>query len=385
MSAPWWADGGPTPDDELRLDGASLSELARAHGTPLYVVSRRLALAQVERLREALPGARIHYAMKANRCRALLDALRPACLADACSPREVALALEVGWPREDISFTAGNLSDRDLDALIAMGVHVNLDARSAIRRYAARGGRGPIGLRVDPGVVVGYGHDPKVTYGNTKFGFLAEDVPEAAALAASLDLEVDTLHCHAGWGLQEPDAARMDEAFARLASLARALPTVRVVNVGGGLGARQRAEDAPLALGTWAASVRRHLGAWQVACEPGTWVVARAGVLLAEVVQVERKGDVTWVGLDAGHNVNVYAAHYGIPMEIVPVARPNAACDTTVHVAGNLNEAGDVFARDRRLPALAEGELVALLPAGAYGATMASDHCLRGGVSEIAV
>jgi len=81
----------------------------------------------------------------------------------------------------------------------------------------------------------------------------------------------------------------------------------------------------------------------------------------------------------------MYAAHYGIPLEIVPLARPDAVTDTLASVAGNLNESGDVFARDRLLPRLAEGDRVALLPAGAYGATMASDHCLRGGVREVLV
>jgi diaminopimelate decarboxylase len=159
------------------------------------------------------------------------------------------------------------------------------------------------------------------------------------------------------------------------------------VNVGGGLGARQRAADVPLALETWAAALRRHFGPLgvRIVCEPGTFLVATAGVLICEVTSVERKGETLWVGLDAGHNVNVYAAHYGIPLEIVPLARPDAPADTVASVAGNLNEAGDVFARGRLLPALGEGELVALLPAGAYGATMASDHCLRGGVAEVLV
>lgn len=318
--------------------------------------------------------------MKANRFPPLLDALREAGAgADACSPREVELALARGWKPDEVSFNAGMLSDRDMARVAETGVHVTLDSFSAIRRWPRPG---PIGLRVDPAVRAGYGLDPKVVYGDAKFGVRLADVPDAVALAASRGLVVDRIHAHLGWGLQAGDAAAVDAAFASVARVARGL---RAVNIGGGLGARQREADAPLALEVWASAIRRHLGGFEVQCEPGTWVVARAGVLICEVTTVERKGDVTWVGLDAGHNVNVYAAHYGIPLEVVPVSRPLAPATTRCNLAGNLNEAGDVFARDTMLPALEEGELVALLPAGAYGATMASDHCLRGNVGEMMV
>ncbi|MFM2128562.1 MAG: diaminopimelate decarboxylase [Pseudomonadota bacterium] len=83
--------------------------------------------------------------------------------------------------------------------------------------------------------------------------------------------------------------------------------------------------------------------------------------------------------------MNVYAAHYGLELEIVPVADPMAPAVVATNVAGNVNEAGDVFARNRMLPALREGDLVALLPAGAYGSSMASNHCLRGSFAEVLV
>ena len=237
---------------------------------------------------------------------------------------------------------------------------------------------------LDPGVEVGYGHDPKVVYGNAKFGFPVADLPAALDSARAAGLVPDVLHMHCGWGLQIGDLAAFDAAMARLEH-AVAVAGVRKVNVGGGLGARQRASDAPLPLADWADVLRRRFAGLEIHCEPGTFVVAHAGVLLCEVTQVEAKAGVTWVGLDAGHNVNVYAAHYGIPMDLVRLDQPEAPATTVVNVAGNLNEAGDVFARGRALPALGEGDLVALLPAGAYGSAMASDHCMRGEVREVVV
>jgi diaminopimelate decarboxylase len=89
--------------------------------------------------------------------------------------------------------------------------------------------------------------------------------------------------------------------------------------------------------------------------------------------------------VDAGHAVNLYAAHYGLPMEIAHVARPLAPAVSEYSVAGNINESNDVFAEDVWLPELREGDFLALLPAGAYGSSMASDHCLRGGAAEVAL
>jgi diaminopimelate decarboxylase len=192
---------------------------------------------------------------------------------------------------------------------------------------------------------------------------------------------------HLGWGLQARDAAKVDVALGRLAELAAAIPGVRTLNVGGGLCARQREEDEPLALGTWAELLAARLAptGCTIACEPGTFVAASAGVLVAEVNTVERRRGDVWIGLDAGSNVNVFMAHYGIPLAIVPVEAPLAPATETVHVAGNINEANDVFARAARVPRLDEGALVALYPAGAYGASMASDHCLRGLPREVLV
>jgi diaminopimelate decarboxylase len=175
--------------------------------------------------------------------------------------------------------------------------------------------------------------------------------------------------------------------YEKLAELARALPSVRTINVGGGLGVRHRAEDEPLAPATWGALIKKHLEktGCTIACEPGTFLVAHAGVLLAQVNTVEERHSGTWIGIDAGHNVNVYAAHYGIPLVVTKVAEPFAEPTRVVHVGGNINEANDVFARSLPMPDLAEGDLVALHPAGAYGASMASDHCMRGLPREVLV
>jgi diaminopimelate decarboxylase len=380
----------------LEIDGHAIAPLARSHGTPLYVYGARTLLRRLSELRTALAATgapfRIHYAMKANRFEPLLDRIRQEgdIGIDACSPREIERALAAGFLPRDISFNATMVSDRDLDAAAASGAHVIFDTRSALRRWALlEGAARHVGLRMDPGVQVGWGEDPRLGYGKSKFGFESElpSALEAVAYARSLGLEVHELHMHAGWGLPASAAPLLGEAWDRLADLARATPSVHTLNVGGGLGWRHQKEDDPLTPAEWGRLLRDRLAptGCAIACEPGTYVAASAGVLVAEVTTVESRRSRRWIGLDVGHNVNVYAAHYQIPMAIIPVARPLDPTTQVVHVAGNINEANDVFARDLAMSELREGDFVALFPAGAYGASMASDHCMRGFARELLV
>lgn len=392
-ATPWWlGDALSAGPRGLELDGIAIADVAREYGTPVYIYGSKTLRRRVAEIRGALLETqspfRIHYAMKAARFPPLLALLRREAdvAIDACSPREVEQALAIGFTAAEISVTASMMSDRDLGYFARQGVHVNLDTFSALRRWAAiRGPQATVGLRLNPMVQVGWGEDPKLCYGDSKFGFDSETILEAATYAESLGLTVDVVHMHAGWGMQSSAAPHLATVFAQLASLSRAIPTVHTINVGGGLCWRQRAEDDPLTVSAWSALLRENLAASgiTIACEPGTFLTASAGVLVAEVNTVEKRKSGTWIGIDAGHNVNSYAAHYGIPLEIISVARPLAAAAKTMHVAGNINEANDIFARSKSLPDLQEGELIALYPAGAYGASMASTHCMRDLPTEV--
>jgi diaminopimelate decarboxylase len=326
--------------------------------------------------------------MKSNRHGDVLRAVREAGAdIDVCSPREAQRALDHGFAADQISLTASMLSNRDLDALVAMGIHVNLDSRSALRRYGERVPRGTrIGLRFDPAVEVGYAGARNVSYGNAKFGFAFAAAEEAIAFAEAQGLAVDTVHAHLGWGLQDVAADAFAGVVSQLAAIARRHPGIRTVNVGGGLGAKRREGDSPLPLERWADALRRGFGDLDVAiaCEPGTLLVDAAGVLLVEANTVETRGGRTWIGVDAGHNLHVYAAHYALPVRFLSVRDPLGA-ERSYSVAGNINEAGDVFGHELAIPEVREGDLLALYPAGAYGASMSSDHCLRGGAAEVAI
>lgn len=397
ISSPWWVRPGlDIADGRLRIAGRDAERLAREHGTPLFVYDRMRFAENARRLQAALAGTglpyRVRFALKANPLPEVLEVFRglgqpgaPQSVGiDACSPGEVERAIECGWRPAEISFTGTNVSERDLDVLLARGVHVNLDAISQIERYGRRAPGTVIGVRIDPGS--GAGYNEHLHYSGdrpTKFGIALERLGDAVAAARRHDLTIDTVHFHAGsgWladGLPAFEAALVGavEAVERLR--ASGCPIVEV-NVGGGLGAPARQAERPVDLEAYAETLRRHLGPLEVtvACEPGDYLSKDAAILLGEVVTVERRRDVTFVGLDIGWNVNCAYFIYRFAQELVPCRRPDAARSRIVTVAGHINEAGDVFAEDYPMAPVEEGDMVALLNAGGYLQAMSSTHCLR--------
>jgi len=394
----WWVRSGlEILGGRLAIAGQDAEALAREHGTPLFVYDRRRLAENAERLIAALDRAGLHhrvrFALKANPDPASLAALRDLVGIDACSPGEVLRALKCGWPAEDISYTGTNVSERDLDVLLAYPIHLNLDAISQIervgRRLAATGGRRrpPIGLRINPGA--GAGYNEKLAYSGTqptKFGIYEDRLDEALEAAARFGLPVDTIHVHVGSGWLGDGLEAFEAAIGRVAGIARRLRAdghpIRELNVGGGLGVPARSEERPVDPDAYAAALRRALGdlveaGVVVGSEPGDYLAKDSAILLGEVVTVEERGGTTFVGLDIGWNVNCSYFIYRYAQEFVPCRAPDAERTETVTVAGHINEAGDVFAEDYPFPPVAEGDILALLNAGGYHQAMSSTHCLR--------
>jgi diaminopimelate decarboxylase len=389
-SAPWWVRTGlEARDGGLTIAGEDAEALARRHGTPLFVYDRSRFAENARRLAAALDRAglrhRLRFALKAHPDPRVLEVLRGLVGIDACSPGEVTRALECGWAPEEISFTGTNVSERDLDVLLAAPIHINLDAISQIERVGRRAPGRTIGLRINPGA--GAGYHPGLAYSGerpTKFGIYEERIPEAVAAAARHDLTIDTIHFHAGSGwLGEEGLAAFESALVRVADIAASLIAdghpIREVNVGGGLGVPARPAERPVDLDAYAAVLARHLGPLGVAvgCEPGDYIAKDAAILLGEVVTVEDRGGTRFVGLDLGWNVNCSYFIYRYAQEIVVCRAADAPRTEIVTVAGHINEAGDVFAEDYPLQPVAEGDIVAILNAGGYHEAMSSTHCLR--------
>ena len=392
IAAEWWerADRHYDAAGDLWLGGRRAADLIRDAGTPAYVYVAARVSQNAARLRSALSdiGApvRLLYAMKSNRFAPLLGHIRSLGIGlDVCSPGEVRHALACGFAIEQLSFTAGSLSQVDYAALAGWPqLWVNADSLTALRRIADMSPGRRLGLRINP--ASGLGYNALVTYSGarpSKFGVYFDRFAEALDLARGQGLELTGLHCHAGCGFLTPQLTALDQVYARIGEFLDAAPQISELNLGGGLGIPLLASDDELDLGAWAELVRRHFAHRHLALtvEPGDYLVKDAGTLLTEITQVEAKGGRVFVGVNAGFNVHPEPAFYQLPLIPTPARRdPGPAQQVTI--AGNINEALDLWAEDVLLPPLVEREFLCFLNAGGYGASMASQHCLRDEMTE---
>jgi diaminopimelate decarboxylase len=389
----WWErDDLCYRTGRLQLGGRDLAPLAEA-GTPVFVYSGTRVRDNLQRLQAALDYASVphdaFYAIKANRFAPLVAFVRRLgrCGIDACSPAELRYALQLGFAEREISYTGTSVSESDLDCLQHHpGVHVNCDALSTIRRFGRRCPGRRIGLRVNPGL--GAGYNDRLRYAGekpTKFGIYPDRFDEAMTLASESGLEVDTLHFHIGSGYLGDALEVLDQVLERVGALIDAHPQIRTLNVGGGLGLRLTETDRAIDIGRWAAIIARHAGrrGLRIQIEPGDFLVKDAGVLLVRVNTVEDKAGTRFVGVDAGLGIQNLPVYYQTPLIVVPLDQKPGVARERVTIAGNINEAIDLLAEDIELPAVSEGDLLALLNAGGYGSAAASNHCMRGEFREL--
>jgi len=397
----WWERPGlEDAGGRLHVAGRDAAELARRCGTPLFVYDLQWCRETLTAVRTALASAglrpRMRVALKALRDPAFLRSVRSlgatggddAVGIDACSPGEVGHALANGFLPEEISLTGTNLSERDWKDILAHPVHVNVDLLSQMERVGRLAPGRSIGLRLNPragAVNPGTGGSKTVYSGDrpTKFGIYEEDLDAACALAARHGLTIDTAHFHVANGILDEDLPAYEQAVAAVVPMIERLVELgcplEEVNVGGGLGDHTHPWERPLDLDAWAAILQEHLADFGcvVGCEPGELVSMSAGVLLAEVVTVERRLGHLFAGLDVGWNVLNHRFVYGEGKEIVHCTAAGDPPAEEVTFAGNINEGADLFAEDVPFPPVAEDDIVAILATGAYSMTNYHAHCLR--------
>ena len=395
----WWTRSDLAyAHDRLALAGHDLAQLAQAAGMPAFFYNAARVQTKLEQLDQALESTglphRIFYAMKANRFAPLLSFIRSTGLAgiDACSPQELQFALSCGFDESDISYTATSVSNADLDVLARHpNVHINLDSLSSLRRLAARCPGRAVGLRINPAQGVSYGDNALLNYSGaktTKFGIYHEQWPEALEAVQKLGLKLSAIHFHVGIGYQTAQLPLWEQIVQTCAGFIEdalaAGHALERINLGGGLGLPHGEQDVLLDLNAWASIIRRQLGPerfggriLQIAVEPGDYVVKDAGVLVLQANTVERKRETTFVGLDGGFNLAMEPAFYSLPCAPVPCVRREGMAQT-VTLAGNINEALDIWARDVALSPIEEGDYIALINAGGYATAMSSNHCMRG-------
>ncbi|MBI2380760.1 MAG: bifunctional aspartate kinase/diaminopimelate decarboxylase [Gammaproteobacteria bacterium] len=349
-------------------------------GTPAYVYDAATLAARAAACR-ALPVDRVFYALKANSHPDVLRAFEAAGLGFECvSPGEIdhVLGLFPGLDRERILFTPNFAPRGEYAHGLALGLTLTLDNLHPLRAWPELFAGRELLVRVDLGRSKGH-HAHVRTEGQTsKFGVPLSELAELRELAERAGARIIGLHNHAGSGIL--DASTWRETALSLAQLAEDFPELRILDLGGGLGVPDRRGRAGLDL----AAVAEGLTAFRAAyprfalwLEPGRYLVAESGVLLARVTQLKGKGEARYIGVDAGMNSLIRPALYGAHHEIVNLSRLDQACLGTATVVGPICETGDVLGVDLPLPDTAEGDVLLIATAGAYGAAMASRYNLR--------
>ena len=383
----------------LAAEDVDLTELAEAAGTPLYVYST----ATLERHYRVFattfpPDSLIAFSVKANGNVAVLSTLaRLGAGADVVSGGELKKALAAGIPAEKIVFSGVGKTRTEMALALAAGIRqFNVESEpelAALDEVARSTGKcARIAFRINPDVDART--HAKITTGTseTKFGIPWSRAREIYAHAASLTgVEMVGVDVHIGSQITE--LAPFEEAFRRVAQLIGELRAdghaIASADLGGGLGVPYRSDNSPPPdPGAYGAMIARLTRALDVSpiFDPGRLIAANAGLLLSRVIYVKKGESLNFLIIDAGMNDLMRPALYDAHHEIVAVREPLAtAARTRYDIVGPVCETTDLFARDRELPVMKSGDLVAIMTAGAYGAVMSSAYNARPPAAEVLV
>jgi diaminopimelate decarboxylase len=383
--------------DRLFAEDVDVTALAGTVGTPFYVYSAATLRRHIRVLREAFAGidTLIAYAMKANSNQAVLTLLgKEGAGADVVSGGELERAVAAGIPPARIVFSGVGKTFAEMRRALELGIHCfNLESEPELERLSdvavSMGMTAPVSVRINPDVDAGTHAKISTGKAENKFGIPFERAREVYARIAALP-GVRAMGVDMHIGSQITDMRPFDNAFALLAELIRDLKAaghdIRHADVGGGLGIPYRHDEAappdPMA---YAEIVKRHIGPLGVklVLEPGRLITGNAGILVTRVEYV-KAGKKTFVIVDAAMNDLIRPTLYEAHHDIQPVVHSNLPA-ITADIVGPVCETGDFIAQDRRIEGVEEGDLLAVMSAGAYGAVMASTYNTRALIPEVLV
>ena len=386
-------------DDALYVEDVRLSELARTHGTPLFVYSKAAMLAALAAYQRGFAGrqARICYAMKANSSLAVLQVFAQAgCGFDIVSGGELARVIAAGGDPAKVIFSGVGKTRAEMREALQAGIacfNVESEAELEVLNDVASGmgQRARVSIRVNPNVDAKT--HPYISTGlkGNKFGVAHERALATYQRAASLSgLEVVGIDCHIGSQITETDPYldAMDRVLDLVAAIEKSGIALRHIDFGGGLGINYNGETPPQADALWGALFAkldaRGYGQRPIFIEPGRSLVGNAGVCLTEVQYLKPGEQKNFCIVDAAMNDLPRPAMYEAFHQIVPVQSRSGATPAVYDVVGPVCESGDWLGRDRSL-AVQAGDVLAVLSAGAYCMSMASNYNTRGRAVELLV
>jgi diaminopimelate decarboxylase len=381
---------------QLRCENVLVESLAERFKTPTYVYSQAAILGNYSHLKESLARVPnlICYSVKANSNLRILDLLRQAGVGfDVVSGGELSRALCAGAIPEHIVFSGVGKTEEEIDAGISVGILMfNIESAGELELIESRarflGRPAPIAIRVNPDVEAQT--HPYISTGQIihKFGVPKDEALELYRRAGrSSHLRIHGVACHIGSQILEvePFLKALDEILGVAAQLQAEGIRVECLDLGGGYGIRY-ADEQPFDFEAMARGLEERLrtAKYRLILEPGRALVGDAGILLTRVLYMKRNRQKNFIVVDAGMNDLMRPTLYGSYHEIVSV-REHQGDKLQADVVGPLCETGDFFARDRKMPDVEPGELLAILAAGAYGFALSSNYNTRPRPAEVLV
>jgi diaminopimelate decarboxylase len=382
-------------DGELVCEGQPLREIARQVGTPVYVYSRARIESNWRRIASAFAPlkAPVHYAVKANGNLSVLRLLAGLGAGfDVVSGGELFRVLQAGVNPGRIVFAGAGKTDAELGYALDCRVgQINAESADELRALNAlagqRNARPRVALRLNPGVNPHTHRHISTGHKGSKFGI---EMDEAESLLAAAErfpcLDISGLHVHIG--SQIPDPAPLVEALDRMLFLAGRAPAIRTLDIGGGFPVAYHEEETVTGPEEFAQAMQARLEQetrpLTLSIEPGRFIVADAGALVAQVQATKHSYGRRIVTTDAGMTDLIRPALYDAYHPIVPLSH-GAFSDESADVAGPVCESADYLGHKRPLPELKRGEYIAVLIAGAYGAVMSSNYNGRPRAPEVLV
>ncbi len=369
------------------MQSLKLREFCEKVQTPFYMYDMNYIINKYERLKKCFPydGVRIFYAMKANFNPHILRIMKEHsfCL-DTVSPAEVILARKIGFDAKNILFTANNMTDAEMQVVKEQGVLFNIDSLYRLEAYGKAYPGSDVCIRINPDVVAGE-NDKVATGGDlSKFGILLGDVDKAVAIAREYKLRIVGVHEHTGSGIS--DTGKVFKSMQNLLSVINPtdFPDLEFVDFGGGFKVPYEPDEkendyeefGAKALTLFKEHCERYGKALNLYFEPGKFTVADSACMVVQANTVKNNKGRLIVGTDSGFPHLIRPVLYGAYHHVVNLSNPQGEVKV-YDVYGNTCESGDCFAMQRELPEIRPGDYLAIMNAGAYCRSMASEYNLR--------
>lgn len=372
-------------------DKVSAEKIIKKYGTPVFVTDKKSLDNQVQLIKKhSLENIKIFYAVKANYNPSIIKTLKKSGIdgIDAVSPFEIELAKRCGFTKKQIIFTGNNSGDDELREVFRQGITPNIGSLSELERFGRMFNGSDISIRFNPGI--GAGESKYVVTGGSKskFGILEGDMREVKNIIGKCGLNVIGIHSHIGSGFYK--AKIFKNAVRAILKIASNFKNLEFVDLGGGFGVRYDPKSTSINLEEFFSVIKNDIKEFvknngrpvDVIIEPGKFLVAESTCILTRVTNIKNNGSTVFIGTDTGINHIIRPALYSAYHHVMNISNPMAP-QKKVTVVGNICESSDVLCKDIKMPLPVEGDILAILTAGAYCASMSSLYNLRPYATEV--